>query len=71
MDFEGGRVMSKLFTLIASWFFLIAAAVHGYRAIAHPFTVVIAGYDIPVWVSLPIGAAALLLGVMLMVEARR
>ena len=63
--------MSKLFTLIAAWLFLAASALHAYRAFVDPFTVVIAGRAIPTWASLPAGAVALLLGVMLMIEARR
>lgn len=67
----GGNIMSRFFTIIAALPFLSAAAAHAYRLFSHHFSSVVAGHDIPMWASWPAGAVALLLGVMLLVEARR
>ncbi len=63
--------MSRFFTVIAALLFFAAAAGHAYRIFVHPFSVVVAGHDIPLSVSWAGGAVALLLGVMLLLEARR
>jgi len=63
--------MSRFFTVIAALLFLAAAAAHAYRLFGHTFAISVAGHSIPQWASWPAGAFALLLGVMLLVEARR
>jgi lipopolysaccharide export LptBFGC system permease protein LptF len=63
--------MSKFFTVIAALLFLVAAAAHAYRLFSHHFSIVVAGHGIPLWASWPAGAVALVLGVMLLIEARR
>ena len=63
--------MSKFFTLMSGFLLLAVAAVHAYRLFVHPFSVVISGTDLPLWLSWPAFLIALLFGVMLFVEARR
>jgi hypothetical protein len=63
--------MSKFFTVIAALLFLVAAAAHAYRLFSHHFNIIVADHDIPLWASWPAGAVTLLLGVMLLNEARR
>lgn len=63
--------MSRVFAVIAGLLFLAATAAHAYRLFGHNFTIVVAGHDIPLWASWPAGAFTLLMGLMLLVEARR
>ena len=46
--------MSKIITTIVGLLFLMGSALHGYRLYSR-LPVVIGGYDIPVWWSLPVG----------------
>ena len=62
--------MSKPFTVIAGLLFLLGAAIHGYRLYSH-FTVVIAGHDIPLYASWIFVAVGVVVGLMLLSEARR
>jgi hypothetical protein len=63
-------MMSKPFTMLAAIFFLLFAAIHGYRLYSH-FSVVIADYVIPLWFSSIGVALGLVLGAMLLRDARR
>jgi hypothetical protein len=63
--------MSKPFTTIAALLFLIVAAVHGYRLYSGAIAISVAGHDVPLWASWAGGAVALVLAIMLFVEARR
>lgn len=63
--------MSKPFTIIAALLFLLGAAAHAYRLYAGGFAIAVAGHDVPLWASWPAAIVALLLGIMLLVEARR
>ena len=60
----------KPFTIFAALLFLLAAAVHAYRLYIGGFAVTIAGYSVPLWVSWPVGIIAVILAVMLFIEAR-
>jgi hypothetical protein len=62
--------MRKPFTHIAGLVLLIVALVHAYRLYAG-LTVVIAGHDIPMWVSWPAAIAAAIVGLMVFAEAQR
>ncbi len=62
--------MSKPFTTIGAIVFLVVAAAHGYRLYAG-LPVVVGGHDIPMMASWIGGAVAALLGIMMLVEARR
>jgi len=62
--------MSKPFTTIAGLLFLAGAAIHGYRLYSH-FAVVVAGHEIPLWVSWGGVAIGVIFGFMLLSEARR
>jgi len=61
----------KPFTTIAGLLFLLGAAIHAYRLFVNPVAVTVAGHAIPLVASWAILAVALLLGVMLLLEARR
>lgn len=63
--------MSKPFTTITALLLLAIAAGHAYRLYSHAITLTFAGHQIPLWASWPLGALALLLGIMLFVESRR
>lgn len=63
--------MSKPFTFIAALVLLAAGAAHAYRLYSGAITVTIAGQALPMWVSWPAAIIALILGLMVMVEARR
>jgi hypothetical protein len=67
----GGTFMTRFFTIIAALLFLAAAAGHFYRLFVHPFSIVVADHNVPLSASWIGGAVALLLGVMLLLEARR
>jgi hypothetical protein len=60
--------MSKIITAIVGVLFLLGAALHGYRLYSR-FPVIICGYDIPVWWSLPVGAGEAYGGLMLLIVA--
>jgi uncharacterized membrane protein YecN with MAPEG domain len=62
--------MSKPFTHIAGLVLLIVALVHAYRLYAG-LTVVIAGHDIPMWVSWPAAIVGAILAIMVFREAQR
>ncbi|HWU26316.1 MAG TPA: hypothetical protein VN154_07930 [Rhizomicrobium sp.] len=62
--------MTKPATMLAGVLFLLGAFIHGYRLYAH-FSVVVANYVIPLWFSWGGVAVGLILGVMLLREARR
>jgi lipopolysaccharide export LptBFGC system permease protein LptF len=64
-------IVSRLFTIIAGLLFLFGAAVHAYRLYIGGFAISVAGHNVPLWVSWPIGGVAALLGIMLLVESRR
>jgi uncharacterized protein (DUF486 family) len=61
---------AKPFTTIAALLFLLAAVVHAFRLYAG-FNVVLGSHVIPVAASWGFALGALLLGVMLLREARR
>ena len=63
--------MSRFFTVIAALLFLAAAAGHAYRLFVHPFSIVVADHSLPISASWIGGGVALLLGLMLLLEARR
>ena len=63
--------MSRFFTVIAALLFLAGAAVHAYRLFCRAFAISVDGHSIPQCASWPEMAFALLLGVMLLAEARR
>ena len=63
-------IARKPFTLIAAILLLIVAALHAYRLVAH-FPVSVDGSAVPMVASWIGVAVAGLLGVMLLVEARR
>lgn len=62
--------MSKPFSHIAALVLLIVAVAHVYRLYAD-FTVVVAGHDIPLWVSWPAVIVAAILAIMVFREAQR
>ena len=57
--------------MIAAIVFFAVAAAHAYRAYTGAVIFVALGHIIPLWVSWPAAAISLLLGVMLIAEARR
>lgn len=63
--------MSKPFTLIAGLVLLAAAAAHAYRLYTGAIAITIAGHDLPMWASWPAAIIALILGLMVFVEARK
>jgi hypothetical protein len=62
--------MSRPFSHIAGLVLLIVAAAHAYRLYAG-LTLVVAGHDIPMWVSWPAAIVAAIVGLMVFAEARR
>jgi lipopolysaccharide export LptBFGC system permease protein LptF len=63
--------MSKPFTIIAALVLLLAAAAHAYRLYTGAITVTIAGQALPMWASWPAAVIAAILGLMVLVEARK
>jgi len=61
----------KPFTFLAGLVLLLAAAAHAYRLYTHDVTITVAGHLVPLWFSWPAGIIALILGMMVFVEARR
>jgi len=62
--------MSKPFARIAGLVLLIVALLHAYRLYAG-LTIVVAGHDIPMWVSWPAGIVAAIVGIMVFAEGQR
>lgn len=62
--------MTRVFTAIAGLLLLLGAAAHGYR-LYHPFAIIIAGHDLPLWYSWPGAIIAAFLGLMVLVGIRR
>jgi hypothetical protein len=60
--------MSKIITSIVGVLFLLGAALHCYRLYSR-LPVIIGGYDIPLWWSLPVGAGEAYGGLMLLIVA--
>ena len=61
----------KPFTTIAAVLFLAAAAAHVYRLYTGAIAINVAGHNVPLSVSWAGAIVAGLLGVMLLIEARR
>lgn len=62
--------MSKPFTIIGAFVFLIVAGAHLYRLYAG-LPIMIGSHDIPMWASYIGAGGAALLGIMLLAESRR
>jgi hypothetical protein len=60
--------MSKIITTIVALLFLMGSALHGYRLYSR-LPVIIGGYDIPLWWSIPVGAGEAYGGLMLLIVA--
>ena len=63
-------ITMKPFSTLAALIFLVVGIAHVWRALTGAVTVVALGYTIPIWVSWPAAAVALLLTVMLLRESR-
>jgi hypothetical protein len=61
----------KPFTTIAGLILLLVALTHAYRLYSGAITIAVAGHVVPLWWSWPGAIVAGLLGVMLLMEARR